>query len=88
MNQTIIEQTVIKTRSVMTAGEDRRRGHWFSTNPDKAWGEKFFLAYLPYFFALNYAKQLMGWMNVNTIWHMTQNLALLAPLIIIPDRKS
>ena len=24
------------------------RGHWFSTNPDKAWGERFFLAYSPY----------------------------------------
>ena len=59
-------------------------GYWFSQNPDKAWGEKFFLAYLPYFFALNYSKQLMGWMNVGTFWHITQNLALLLPLIAIP----
>lgn len=61
-----------------------RWGYWFSRNADKAWGEKFFLAYIPYFFGLNYAKQLMGWMNVNTFWHITQNLALLLPLIIIP----
>ena len=68
----------------VTPAENRRNGHWFSTNPDKAWGEKFFLAYLPYFFALNYSKQLMGWMNVGTFWHVTQNLALLLPLIVIP----
>jgi cycloeucalenol cycloisomerase len=68
----------------VTPAEGRRGGHWFSTNPDKAWGEKFFLAYLPYFFALNYSKQLMGWMNVGTFWHVTQNLALLLPLIVIP----
>ncbi len=61
-----------------------RWGYWFSRNPDKAWGEKFFLAYIPYFFGLNYAKQLMGWMNVGTFWHITQNLALLLPLIIVP----
>ncbi|AMN46165.1 cycloeucalenol cycloisomerase [Steroidobacter denitrificans] len=84
MTQTVIEQTVSVTSTVLATDEGRQRGHWFSTNPDKAWGEKFFLAYLPYFFALNYAKQLMGWMNVNTFWHMTQNLALLLPLIIIP----
>lgn len=59
-------------------------GYWFSKNPDKAWGEKFFLAYIPYFFALNGAKQAFGWMNVGTFWHLVQNLALLLPLIIIP----
>jgi cycloeucalenol cycloisomerase len=61
-----------------------RWGYWFSRNPDKAWGEKFFLAYIPYFFGLNGAKQAMGWMNVDTFWHIAQNIALLLPLIIIP----
>ena len=59
-------------------------GHWFSKNPSKAWAEKFFLAYLPLFFILNGAKQAFGWMNVDTFWHITQNLALLLPLYIIP----
>jgi cycloeucalenol cycloisomerase len=27
------------------------RGRWFSTNPDKAWGERFFLCYSPYWMA-------------------------------------
>jgi cycloeucalenol cycloisomerase len=59
-------------------------GHWFSRNPDKAWGEKFFLLYIPYFFGLNGAKQAMGWMNVNTFWHVVQNAALLLPLLLVP----
>lgn len=82
MNQTVSEPTVSTTSPAATGA--RQRGHWFSTNPDKAWAEKFFLAYLPYFFALNYAKQLMGWLNVGTFWHLAQNLALLLPLVIIP----
>lgn len=61
-----------------------RWGYWFSRNPDKAWGEKFFLAYIPYFFGLNGAKQALGWMNVSTFWHVVQNVALLLPLLLIP----
>lgn len=68
----------------MTEQTASRWGYWFSRNPDKAWGEKFFLAYIPYFFGLNGAKQAMGWMNVNTFWHVVQNLALLLPLLLIP----
>ena len=59
-------------------------GYWFSQNPSKAWGEKFFLAYLPFFFALNAGKQLFGWMNVGTVWHIAQNVLMLAPLYLIP----
>ena len=33
--------------SAMTA-TPRPRGYWFSKNPSKAWGEKFFLLYTPY----------------------------------------
>ena len=84
MTQTTFGQTTSDAGVSVTQAGGRRRGHWFSTNPDKAWGEKFFLAYLPYFFALNYSKQLMGWMNVGTLWHVIQNLALLLPLILIP----
>lgn len=63
---------------------DSKYGYWFSPNPDKAWAEKFFLIYLPFFFFINGAKQAFGWMNVGTFWHLAQNLALLLPLIIIP----
>lgn len=61
-----------------------RYGYWFSRNQDKAWGERFFLYYIPYFFGLNGAKQAMGWMNVGTFWHIVQNVALLLPLVLIP----
>lgn len=84
MTQTAFEPRVAAASDTATQVGSLQRGHWFSSNPDKAWGEKFFLAYLPYFFALNYSKQLMGWMNVGTFWHVTQNLALLLPLIAVP----
>ena len=84
MTQTAFEPKVSAASGTATQVGSLQRGYWFSSNPDKAWGEKFFLAYLPYFFALNYSKQLMGWMNVGTFWHVTQNLALLLPLIAVP----
>jgi len=59
-------------------------GYWFSRNPSKAWGEKFFLCYIPYFFGLNAAKQAFHWLNVGTVWHLAQNLALLLPLVLVP----
>lgn len=59
-------------------------GYWFSRNPSKAWGEKFFLAYLPFFFALNAGKQVFGWMNAGTAWHIGQNVLMWAPLLLVP----
>ena len=59
-------------------------GYWFSKNPSKAWGEKFFLCYFPFFFALNASKQVFGWMNAGTTWHILQNVLMLAPLYVIP----
>ena len=59
-------------------------GYWFSKNPDKAWAEKFFLAYLPFFFALNAGKQVFGWMNAGTVWHLGQNLLMWVPLLLLP----
>ena len=59
-------------------------GYWFSKNPSKAWAEKFFLYYLPFFFAINAGKQVFGWMNVGTFWHIVQNVLMLAPLYLVP----
>lgn len=58
--------------------------HWFSRNPSKAWGEKFFLCYLPFFFALNAGKQAFGWLDAGNLWQLGQNLLMLAPLYVIP----
>ncbi len=59
-------------------------GYWFSRNPSRAWAEKFYLAYIPFFFALNGAKQAFGWLDVGTFWHVVQNLVLLLPLFLMP----
>lgn len=69
---------------MLSQDNDATSAYWFSKNASKAWAEKFFLAYLPFFFAVNAAKQTFGWMNVDTFWHIAQNLVLLLPLYIIP----
>ena len=63
---------------------DPQGGYWFSRNPSKAWAEKFFLCYLPFFFALNGGKQAFGWMDAGNLWHVGQNVLMLAPLYVIP----
>lgn len=57
-------------------------GYWFSKNPDKAWGEKYFLIFIPIFFAYNYIIQRMGWLDVGNFWHVTQNLAMWLPYCV------
>ena len=47
MTQTTFGQTTSDAGVSVTQAGGRRRGHWFSTNPDKAWGEKFFLGFIP-----------------------------------------
>jgi cycloeucalenol cycloisomerase len=63
---------------------DSAPGYWFSRNPSKAWGEKFFLCYLPFFFLLNAGKQAFGWLDAGNTWHVAQNILMLAPLYIVP----
>jgi len=59
------------------------RGYWFSRNPDKAWAEKFFLAYIPVFFAYNALMQQTGWLDAGNFWHITQNLIMWFPFCVI-----
>lgn len=59
------------------------RGHWFSRNPDKAWAEKFFLAYIPVFFAYNALMQQTGWLDAGNFWHITQNLIMWFPFCVV-----
>ena len=59
------------------------RGYWFSRNPDKAWAEKFFLAYIPAFFAYNALMQQTGWLDAGNFWHITQNLIMWFPFCVI-----
>lgn len=57
-------------------------GHWFSDNPDKAWGEKYFLVFIPVFFAYNALVQRMGWLDVGNGWHLAQNLVMWLPYCV------
>lgn len=58
-------------------------GHWFSTNPDKAWAEKYFLCYIPVFFAYNALMQMSGWLDASNFWHITQNLLMWFPFCVL-----
>ena len=58
-------------------------GYWFSKNPDKAWGEKFFLLFLPVFLCINGAIMRMGWLDVGNFWNVTQNLLMWLPYCLV-----
>lgn len=58
-------------------------GYWFSRNPDKAWGEKFFILYLPVFVAYNTVMQRMGWLDTGNFWNVAQNLLMWLPFCVL-----
>lgn len=58
-------------------------GYWFSRNPDKAWAEKFFLSFIPVFFAYNAVIQKMGWLDVGNFWHIAQNVLMWVPYCVL-----
>jgi len=58
-------------------------GYWFSRNTDKAWGEKFFLSFIPLFFAYNALIQKMGWLDVGNFWHIAQNVLMWVPYCVM-----
>ena len=56
---------------------------WFSPNPDKAWGEKFFLIYIPLCFAYQGTIIKLHLLDVGNFWHITQHLIMWVPYCII-----
>tara|TARA_R110002110_G_scaffold153886_1_gene347494 strand:+ start:42411 stop:43295 length:885 start_codon:yes stop_codon:yes gene_type:complete len=58
-------------------------GYWFSPNPDKAWGEKFFLTVVPFWFFYNMAMVQMGWLNTGTFWNIMQNVLMWLPYCVL-----
>jgi cycloeucalenol cycloisomerase len=58
-------------------------GYWFSRNPDKAWSEKFFLAFLPLFLIVNGTIMRMGWLDVGNFWNLMQNLLMWVPYCLL-----
>jgi cycloeucalenol cycloisomerase len=57
--------------------------HWFSSNPDKAWAEKFFLTFVPVFFVYNGVVQSAGWLDTNDFWHVVQNVGMWIPYCVL-----
>jgi len=58
-------------------------GYWFSRNPDKAWGEKFFLTFVPFWFVYNIVVQAMGWLDTGNFWNITQNVLMWLPYCVL-----
>lgn len=58
-------------------------GYWFSKNADKAWAEKYYLCFIPIFFAYNALVQKMGWLDVGNFWHVAQNLIMWLPYCVL-----
>jgi len=56
---------------------------WLSPNPDKAFGEKLFLSFVPVFFAYNAAIQQLGWLDAGNFWHVVQNLGMWLPYCVL-----
>lgn len=66
-----------------TTSAGRIPGHWFSQNPDKAWGEKFFLSFLPVFLVYNGVVQQMGWLDTGNFWNIVQNFLMWVPYCLL-----
>ena len=62
-----------------------RSGRWFSANPDKAWGEKFFLAYSPVWMAAFgvYQRSRFG-DHLGDVGNLFVTLAIFVPVWLVP----
>ncbi len=58
--------------------------YWLSRNPDKAWGEKFYLELHPGIPEVyNGVIQKMGWLDVGNFWHLVQNIGMWVPYCVL-----
>ena len=56
---------------------------WLSDNPDKAWAEKLYLAFIPVFLAYNAVMQRTGWLDAGSFWHVVQNFGMWVPYCLL-----
>ena len=61
----------------------RLPGYWFSKNPDKAWAEKFFLAFVPVFGVYNYVVLAGGLLDTGNFWNVAQNVLMWIPYCVL-----
>lgn len=67
------------------AAADTARPHWFSENPSKAWGEKFFLIYSPIWMSLIGLVMVLGITDRVGEWgFIAIGLAVALPLVVVP----
>jgi hypothetical protein len=59
------------------------RSKWFSSNPDKAFGEKLFLTYFFFFMSYQTLLQKMGWVDVDDFWGTVTTLITWIPYLVI-----
>lgn len=59
--------------------------HWFSSNPDRAWAEKFFLLYSPVWMALMGIMMITGWVETfSDTALLLHGIFVAAPMFVIP----
>ena len=59
--------------------------HWFSENPDRAWGEKFFLAYSPVWMLSMAMMMFTGWQGTfSDTALLLHSFSVALPLLVIP----
>jgi cycloeucalenol cycloisomerase len=59
--------------------------HWFSANPDKAWGEKFFLIYTPIWILQIVLATLFGWSkSLGDLGLLIQSCLVTFPMFLVP----
>ncbi len=69
----------------MTIPVDRAGPRWFSENPSKAWGEKFFLVYSPFWMAMMALVMALGITNRVGEWgFLAIGLVVALPLVVVP----
>src|SRR3990172_4096308 len=80
--------------SISTTGEHAatEAGYWFSRNPSKAWGEKFFLIYSPIWIAavafIQHSSMYKSWRNVGLLlWSLSMALPLVAYPALFRDES-
>lgn len=71
---------ISQTKNALISSNPR----WFSDNPSKAWGEKFFLIYIPSWILILVLSSLLGLKQAGEIGSLIRAVFIVLPLIIVP----
>lgn len=77
--------STLNTTSYRDIDISSQKPSWFSTNPDRAWAEKFFLVYSPIWMLLMAVMMITGWVSSFNDTLLLLHGALVAlPLVLVP----